>query len=252
MLILDFERSLVSLEQIEKTRFMVDTGKSVNKRYLFLAIQFGYIGMFMPVFPLAATFAFLANTVMIQLTAKSYSTIARRSLSMEMETIGVWNDIFFVMTFLSSVVNAMFVAFTSTSMQIYFDSKITIIIVVLLAEHFIIMVKFALGKLIPDIPGSIRKRRQNANYLEIKAKQAVIDKNKLRNMKDAMKEIFGPEGKIFDFGKILKDKVFVRELKQRKVLTKFVDFIKNSAGVKTENLKSLECKIFQSNFSFRR
>lgn len=208
------------------TRFMYNTGKKIDKRYLALAIQFGYIGMFMPVFPLAALWGFLANTVMIQLTAKFYSTIARRSLSMEMESIGVWNDIFLAMSFLSTVVNAMFVAFTSSSIQRWFDSKVTILIVVLFAEHFIIMIKFLIGKLIPDIPVKIRQRRQNADYLEKKAKQAVFEKTKLRNIKDAVKDIFGNEE--LNYKKLVKDKKFITDLRDRNALDKFIDLMGKS------------------------
>lgn len=73
---------------------MVDFGPNLDNYMMNLAIQYGYIGMFMSVFPGAAVYGFLANIVIVVLTAKAYSSIARRSLSIEQETIGVWKEIF--------------------------------------------------------------------------------------------------------------------------------------------------------------
>jgi len=61
--------------------------------------------------------AFIANAVIVIMTAKSYSMIARRSVSVEAESIGVWKEIFIAMSFISTVVNASIQAFPSSALS---------------------------------------------------------------------------------------------------------------------------------------
>ena len=173
-----FEKRLVSMEQIERTRLMVDFGPNIDKYFMNLAIQYGYIGMFMSVFPAAATYGFISNVLIILLTAKAYAKISRRSLSIEQESIGVWKDIFMALSFISTIVNAMIIAFTSTAMKNIYgvDNSAKSLGIVILGEHIIIIFKYLISELIPDIPSRIRKRTKNEKYLESKAKLTIRNK----------------------------------------------------------------------------
>jgi hypothetical protein len=170
---------------------MVDLGQSVNSYYTNLAIQFGYIAMFMCVFPAAITWGFLANLVMIILTEQSYSKIARRSLSKEIESIGVWNDIFLVFSFISTVVNAMIVTFTSKSVtRDYFDNnRFLTFLGVIAFEHFIIILKFLVSRIIPDIPKGVKKRRKNDQYLRRRAKEKEIARSRKKKVRGLMSRV---------------------------------------------------------------
>jgi len=226
----ELERSLVSMEQIEISRFMRDLGTKVDKNLMNLAMQFGYIGMFMCVFPAAAVWGFIANVIMIILTEKAYSKIARRSLSREMENIGVWNDVFMLISFISTVINAMFVAFTSQSMnpkESYgtnlqkAERRLAVFIIVVLAEHSIIMFKYFLARVIPDIPTKIEKRRKNAIFLEQKAKETFADQMRETGSKQAMKTLLSPR-RAEKFKKYLKKRSTMKKMQNLGILKQMV------------------------------
>ena len=163
------EKKLVSLEQIEMTKNMIDLGQEINNNYMVLFTQFGYIGMFSGVFPAAATFGFLTNLVMIYLTELSYSTIAKRSLSEEIEGIGVWNDIFKATGLISIVVNAMILAFTATTLNTFYsNNRASVFTAIFIGEHLLVGLLLLLAQLIPDVPRVVKYRIRNEKILERK------------------------------------------------------------------------------------
>lgn len=175
------------MEQFELSSIMIDLGKSTSSYYLNLIIQFGYVSMFMSIFPAAVTYGFLSNMMMIILTEKAYSTIARRSLSRPIESIGVWNKIIEVMCFISTIVNAMLNVYTSNHLKEEFGgNEMKTLLIVIIAEHLIILFKFTLARLIPDVPFAIRMRLKNAKYLQNKAKEK---RNNLKRRKK-LKKVF--------------------------------------------------------------
>jgi hypothetical protein len=132
---------------------MVDFGPNLDDYLMNLAIQYGYIGMFMSVFPAASTWGFLANVVIVGLTAASYTKIARRSLSAQQESLGVWIDIFMTISFISTVVNAMIVAYTSNALESFYkiSDRSQVLLIAVFAEHIIIISKYLIDKLVPEI-----------------------------------------------------------------------------------------------------
>ena len=218
------------------TRFMMDMDSTIDKSFMNLAIQYGYLGMFMPLFPAAAFFGFLSNVVIIILTAKSYSSIAKRSLSRQIETIGVWNDIFAMMSFVSTIVNALIVAFTATSMQKVLDNvtrnsqnsdikrwfddnnRAAILVVVFLAEHSIIIFKYAITKLIADIPQRIQKRKNYAEYYEQMAGKRNAEKAKKGSVKKIIKDILRSNFSKSKLINTLKSEKLRKKLKKRGIL----------------------------------
>jgi hypothetical protein len=65
---IEFERKVVSLEQIERTVNMVHMDKYLDKFFMALMIQFGYINIFHGVFPGSSIIIVLANMFIIFLT----------------------------------------------------------------------------------------------------------------------------------------------------------------------------------------
>lgn len=163
--------------------------------------------MFMSVFPAAVTWGFIANLVMVILTEKAYSTIARRSLSVELETIGVWNQIIEVMCFTSTFVNAMLNVYTSNSLTLDLSTaSYDPLFFVICVEHFIIGLKFLLGRVIPDFPYAIFRRLENAKQLEIRAKEKREQLKKRRKMKKLYDRLDSVEkGKLKGFNHFIKD-----------------------------------------------
>lgn len=155
---------------------MVDFGPNLDDYLMNLAIQYGYIGMFMSVFPAASTWGFLANVVIVGLTAASYTKIARRSLSAQQESLGVWIDIFMTISFISTVVNAMIVAYTSNALESFYkiSDKSQVLLIAVFAEHIIIISKYLIDKLVPEIQSEIRDKVSEEHYLKQQVAQLKI------------------------------------------------------------------------------
>lgn len=88
---LSFEEELVYTEQIEISRVMTDLSDIVRKMYTTMISQFGYLVIFGPYFPLASLACFLTNLAIVIFTIRAFSTSIRRSLSIRMSEIGIWN-----------------------------------------------------------------------------------------------------------------------------------------------------------------
>lgn len=149
--------------------------------------------MFMQVFPGAAVWSFLSNLIIVLLTGRSYSSIARRSVSIESDSIGMWQDIFIGISFISTVVNACILAFPSNALQKYygFESKLTVLAISVLGEHIMIAFKFMLELLIPDTPTTVEKKIRDEEYLRnlINEKQILKLQQKLVKKKEDHKEM---------------------------------------------------------------
>ena len=115
--------------------------------------------MFMTVYPASSIFGFIGNNINIWLTTKTYANITRRSHSRQMENLGVWNDLFMIISFMSTIVNAGLLVFTSEEMfKLYAEEENDYrdFFIAVIAEHSVILLKFLLDRVIPDIPLWVR------------------------------------------------------------------------------------------------
>uniref|UniRef100_A0A5K3FBR5 Anoctamin n=1 Tax=Mesocestoides corti TaxID=53468 RepID=A0A5K3FBR5_MESCO len=81
--------------------------------YLEMLIQYGFITMFVPAFPLAPLFALLNNMFEVRTDAKKFLAILRRPVIMREKSIGIWFGILSVVSSLAIRTNACLIAFTS-------------------------------------------------------------------------------------------------------------------------------------------
>ncbi|KAH8032043.1 hypothetical protein HPB51_022791 [Rhipicephalus microplus] len=86
---------------------------SLFDEYLEMAIQFGFVTLFVAAFPLAPLFALLNNFVEIRLDAYKYTCQLRRPLAQRVPNIGVWQVIFEGISILAVICNAFQIAYTS-------------------------------------------------------------------------------------------------------------------------------------------
>ena len=246
------------------SRFMMDMDKSIETSFMNLAIQYGYLGMFMPLFPAAAFFGLISNVAITTLTARAYSNIAKRSLSREVESIGVWNDIFMIISFVSTVVNALIVAFTATKMesilgdittrsrnstlQSWFtaNAKAYILVVVFLAEHSIIIFKYTLSKLIPDIPERIRVRKNHTEYFEQMAQERINQKRQKGNIKAVIKDMVKSKYKRKRFMGTIQNERLMKKMKRNGILRPMLML----GGVESKEIDVIDNKLQGKNKEF--
>ena len=76
-------------------------------------IQFGYLVLFAPAFPLAPFFAFINNVVEIRADANKLIRVQQRPFPKVSSGIGVWNDVFQMLLLFSIATNTGIALFTS-------------------------------------------------------------------------------------------------------------------------------------------
>ncbi|KAL1471534.1 hypothetical protein MTO96_023589 [Rhipicephalus appendiculatus] len=86
---------------------------SLFDEYLEMAVQFGFVTLFVAAFPLAPLFALLNNFVEIRLDAYKYTCQLRRPLAQRVPNIGVWQVIFEGVSIFAVICNAFQIAYTS-------------------------------------------------------------------------------------------------------------------------------------------
>ncbi|PAA80631.1 hypothetical protein BOX15_Mlig014212g1 [Macrostomum lignano] len=93
-----------------------DTGLFMD--YLELIMQFGFVTLFVPAFPLAPLFALINNLVEIRLDARKLVIGTRRPLPERAQSIGIWFSMMKFVAHLAVISNGSLMAFTSESLAI--------------------------------------------------------------------------------------------------------------------------------------
>ena len=81
--------------------------------YLKLALQFGYVTLFVSAFPLAPFLAFINSQVEIHIVSIKICKLSRRPVNSGTQDIGTWATVFYFIGFVSILTNAGVIFFTS-------------------------------------------------------------------------------------------------------------------------------------------
>ena len=73
--------------------------------YVELTLQFGYVTMFTAVYPFAPLISFAFNTLQIWMDGHKLLKLHRRPLPLEVKNIGIWEDIFQILSKIGCVTN---------------------------------------------------------------------------------------------------------------------------------------------------
>ncbi|XP_053122082.1 anoctamin-10 isoform X1 [Hemicordylus capensis] len=165
---LDIDTDLSLLEQVNLEKGM-DTYLGTFDDYLELFLQFGYVSLFSCVYPLAAVFAVLNNITEIYSDALKMCSIFKRPFSEPTANIGVWQLAFQTMTVISVVTNCVLIGMSPQVNALFPDSKMELILIVVLAEHLIIAMKFLMAFVIPDKPRDIQIKLARLEFESLEA-----------------------------------------------------------------------------------
>ncbi|CAM4777756.1 unnamed protein product [Rotaria magnacalcarata] len=101
-------------KQWEKDKELEDFhSTTLLDEYLELAIQFGFVTLFVVAFPLAPLFALLNNLIGIRLDAWKFLSKFKRAIPFKASDIGIWEDVIVCVSYLAVVTNAAVIAWTS-------------------------------------------------------------------------------------------------------------------------------------------
>ncbi|XP_022784864.1 anoctamin-8-like isoform X1 [Stylophora pistillata] len=121
--------------------------------YLEMFIQFGYVVLFSSAFPLAALCALLNNIIEIRSDAFKLCTNLRRPFGERVENIGTWQDAMEVMGVVAVMVNLALLGMGGSVQRMFPNMTVTDrIILIVVLEHLVLGIKFAVAYAIPDIP----------------------------------------------------------------------------------------------------
>tara|TARA_A100001015_G_scaffold317867_1_gene435968 strand:+ start:1380 stop:3443 length:2064 start_codon:yes stop_codon:yes gene_type:complete len=113
------EEHAISRPEIE---YLLQTNDVVIQsiaNYMNIAIQFGYMVLFITALPYAPIFVFISNIITLQCDVWSILYIYQRPIPNAAEEIGTWNTMFLLVVYVGVVTNAGIVTFTLTQFDIY-------------------------------------------------------------------------------------------------------------------------------------
>eukprot|EP00924_Labyrinthula_sp_SR-Ha-C_P009696 augustus_masked-scaffold_22-processed-gene-3.46-mRNA-1 protein AED:0.50 eAED:0.51 QI:0/-1/0/1/-1/1/1/0/1020 len=130
--------------------------------YLELAIQFGYVVLFVSAFPLAPVLAFINTFIEVWVDAKKICTLSRRPLVERAHDIGSWLDVFVVLSYVAVLVNSGILVFSSNELLPIntYEGRIWAFLLLIIGTYAL---KWMTDFSISTIPSwiAIQKRRQN-------------------------------------------------------------------------------------------
>ncbi|XP_048694654.2 anoctamin-10 isoform X4 [Caretta caretta] len=137
--------------------------------YLELFLQFGYVSLFSCVYPLAAVFAVLNNITEMYSDALKMCRVFKRPFSQPTANIGVWQLAFETMSVISVVTNCALIGLSPQVNALFPDSKTDLILIVVLAEHILLALKFVMAFVIPDKPRDIQIKLARLEFESLEA-----------------------------------------------------------------------------------
>jgi Calcium-activated chloride channel len=136
-----------------------------------LIVQYGYVTMFVTAFPLAPLGALLNNILETRVDATKLCKLSRRPEPAGAANIGTWYDILEVVSFIAVVVNMGIVFFQTEIVEGaisdlgFSDIPLGRVYMFLVAEHVIIISKFAIGYFVPDEPSGYYEHLARQDYI---------------------------------------------------------------------------------------
>ncbi|CAD56259.3 Anoctamin [Caenorhabditis elegans] len=145
----------------ELTQAELESVMSVYARplddFLEMFIQFGYVLLFSPAFPLAAVCALINNLIEIRVDAFKLCNTVQRPFGRRVKDIGAWQKAMEILGILGVIVNCALIGQSGLVQRIWPDlswgGQILIIVVL---EHVILASKMIIDILVPDVPHWVR------------------------------------------------------------------------------------------------
>lgn len=157
-----------------------------------MALQFGFITLFVVAFPLGPFFALLNNIVEIRTDSYKRLTKYQRPPALIAEDIGTWYVILESLGIMCVITNSFIVAFSSAWVKemlrgiMHVPPSLTNdeedafllagrLVIVLVFEHVVIGLKLLIAFMIPDVPGPVRVAIERETYLARIAIDGIAD-----------------------------------------------------------------------------
>jgi len=140
--------------------------------YSEMVIQFGYVTLFASAFPLAPFLAVLNNIVEIRTDAFKLLAATVRPHYRGGQDIGSWYKILEALGVISVVTNCLLLGFSFKAISDLFNTaspfnrKFQIFAFAVVLEHIVLLLKYVIAELIPDVPGWVRQETARSDFIK--------------------------------------------------------------------------------------
>lgn len=157
------------------------------ENYSELAIQFGYVTLFVASFPLAPVLAYVSNLVEFRADGYQMLYLMRRPIPTGAEDIGTWLDIYQIIAIIAVITNSGLLCFTMR--VIPFDG--TSLVWLFMAIQYAVFVTMSLlAFYIDDVPESVKIQLARQQYLVSRIDGSYVDYSKADdNVNTVIKEL---------------------------------------------------------------
>jgi len=140
-----------------------------------MVIQYGYVTMFAATFPLAPLLALLNNIIEIRSDGFKMISSIQRPEYLGARDIGTWYKILNIIGFIAVLTNCLIISITSDTIRVnvlngvvdpIYSPLMTTILVTVILEHVIILAKFLVSEIIPDVPEHIKIELARQTYFK--------------------------------------------------------------------------------------
>jgi len=182
-------------EEVDGPHFRTEEEIDLNRKksypgpladYNELLIQYGFVIMFAPAFPLGAAFAWCTNLLEFKVDAYKLCELYRRPLYECAEDIGLWFQMMQVVSTCAVVTNAILIAYTTKSFEnanvfdVFGDSDddhhLAKLCIAVGMEHLVILFQFLIQNAIDPYPDHVKDEKKRRLW-ETTQEEAVLLKD---------------------------------------------------------------------------
>ncbi|GBG27052.1 Anoctamin-7 [Hondaea fermentalgiana] len=133
--------------------------------YLELAIQFGYVSLFVAAFPIAPLLALINNFIEVRVDSYKVCILSRRPALEVAEDIGTWRKIFSIMGFVAVLSNASVILFSSTILKFDEDEEARRVWLWVLFVGAVLTLKVIIDFMVPDVPVEVAIQLKRQEFI---------------------------------------------------------------------------------------
>jgi len=158
-------KTLEDLPKYEK-EYSLNPWEGLVDEYGEMVIQYGYLTLFAASFPLAPLLAFVNNIVEVRTDTYKWLTIYNKPFYRGADDIGGWYTILEVLSTIAVITNVLLIGFSFPTLYDLLQDSYAVLWTVVILEHVIILVKFLIASLVPDVPENIRTVIAKQHYIQ--------------------------------------------------------------------------------------
>jgi hypothetical protein len=152
----DYDSTLGDYEELGNINHLLEV--IILIAFSCIAIQFGYVVLFILALPMTAVLALANNIIETRVDSTKIMELTKRATPHGAGDIGTWYDVFTTIGTIAIVTNTALAMFAFQDIDTYFNGNtLSKVWAFVIAEHVILIIKLAVQYFVPDEPGEVRE-----------------------------------------------------------------------------------------------